>query len=317
MFVWNIKTVEVCEWKAQVCNISWSRQSKIETFILFIRLLNLRYSAFSIGCFVLYISDLLSSSTTEPPKQIPENPQKLRKRIRPNKKYSRKDCYNYKCVLCREVCTSKQRYLNHVETHRFQPTPFVCVFCKQEFKSFKDICAHKVEHESLEKQWICHVCGNASRTIYSLRLHLLIHKDEKPFKCSHCDKAFRMKQHLVSHERVHSNERPFKCHTCGMSFKFQQALRNHRRIMHEAATLKACPHGCGRIFSSQGGLKQHIKREHLKELDYHCDFCAAKFSSSSHFKRHLRNVHKYTGDVTGYIQSKGKFSQWHQTIVQL
>ena len=254
---------------------------------------------FSIVCSVLFIPDIVPTAPIEPRVRGPLKPKTWKKPTKPKRI---EDCYNYNCVICRDVCTSKQRYLDHVETHRHQVTPFMCVFCKEEFPSFEEICAHKVEHEALEKPWICEVCGNLSRSKYSLMLHLRIHQDEKQFKCSYCHKSFRQKQHLICHERIHRNERPFVCQICGMSFRFQQSLRNHKKHMHEPCSAKACPYGCGRSFKTATGVKEHVKSKHLKQLDYHCSLCQARFYKDSHIKRHVRNVHKIDGDTSAYFQ---------------
>ena len=60
----------------------------------------------------------------------------------------------------------------------------------------------------------CDVCEKHFTQSSSLKAHMLIHTNEKPYECDVCEKRFRQSQHLKSHVRIHTNERPYECDVC-------------------------------------------------------------------------------------------------------
>lgn len=73
----------------------------------------------------------------------------------------------------------------------------------------------------------CHVCKNKFRQLTTLRNHMKIHTDERPYKCKHCDKTFRQISTLTNHVKIHTGEKPFTCNICAKDFRQQSTLINH------------------------------------------------------------------------------------------
>ncbi|KAI9581141.1 hypothetical protein GQX74_011681 [Glossina fuscipes] len=83
----------------------------------------------------------------------------------------------------------------------------------------------------------CHICKNKFRQLTTLRNHMKIHTDERPYKCKHCDKAFRQISTLTNHVKIHTGEKPFKCNICAKDFRQQSTLINHIKTHKVFASL--------------------------------------------------------------------------------
>jgi len=96
---------------------------------------------------------------------------------------------------------------------------------KQEVQSVISEDDSVVDDPRKKKQ--CHVCKNKFRQLTTLRNHMKIHTDERPYKCKHCDKAFRQISTLTNHVKIHTGEKPFTCNICAKDFRQQSTLINH------------------------------------------------------------------------------------------
>ncbi|EDV94741.1 zinc finger protein 271 isoform X1 [Drosophila grimshawi] len=103
---------------------------------------------------------------------------------------------------------------------------------KQEVQSVISEDESVVDDPRKKKQ--CHVCKNKFRQLTTLRNHMKIHTDERPYKCKHCDKAFRQISTLTNHVKIHTGEKPFTCNICAKDFRQQSTLINHIKT-HKAA----------------------------------------------------------------------------------
>lgn len=71
-------------------------------------------------------------------------------------------------------------------------------------------------------EYQCDVCTKRFKTDHYLKMHSVIHSDDKPFECDICQHSFnrkdKLKRHMLIHEPVKHYKCPFRNHTGWISF---------------------------------------------------------------------------------------------------
>jgi len=77
-----------------------------------------------------------------------------------------------------------------------------------------------------EGTWfICHICQKKFCLIGNFKVHMLRHKDVKPYVCDECSKSFCTADGLKRHQQKHSDYKQFCCGSCGVYFKHKETFR--------------------------------------------------------------------------------------------
>lgn len=138
----------------------------------------------------------------------------------------------------------------------------------------------------LIKRHKCPECDKLFPRASSLRRHILLHMDDRPYQCTECDANYKSYSQLKRHIRSHTGEKPAKCEHCSKRFRTYNELYVHRRT-HTGEKPFECKY-CGKSFSTRGYRNTH-ERIHTGEKRFECDFCEMKFTESS-----ARRVHRFT-----------------------
>lgn len=68
------------------------------------------------------------------------------------------------------------------------------------------------------------------KTERCLKVHNLVHLEQRPFVCQVCSKSFISNSKLKQHLNIHTGERPYKCNYCSRDFtNFPNWLKHTRR----------------------------------------------------------------------------------------
>lgn len=144
----------------------------------------------------------------------------------------------------------------------------------------------KRSKKELAKIHKCPECNKYFPRINSLKRHILLHMENRPFQCTHCQANYKSQSQLQRHVRIHTGEKPAECDYCHKKFRTYNELYCHRRT-HTGEKPFDCGH-CGKAFSSRGQRNNH-ERIHTGEKPYECEFCGMRFTESS-----ARRVHRFT-----------------------
>ncbi|EDW75036.1 uncharacterized protein Dwil_GK19959 [Drosophila willistoni] len=176
--------------------------------------------------------------------------------------HRRKMHTEFSCKLCNKIFKSSRTLLRHVQGHS-GVRQFKCDFenCEKSFVNQHNLTSHRRVH-SMERNYICELCGYRSRYRDALVVHRRSHTGEKPFKCQSCDRAFASRSLLNEHQAMHSTERPYKCDKCEASFSRPKALYHHKHL-HLGIKKFKCKI-CGNAYAQAAGLSAHMRGHKLQ-----------------------------------------------------
>ncbi|KAH1003731.1 hypothetical protein HUJ04_003601 [Dendroctonus ponderosae] len=200
---------------------------------------------------------------------------------------SKHNTKDYVCDTCGKTMSSERHLKEHRRIHEknYEERYFQeCSFCKKKFRHLKK---HIREfHEGVGNNYICHTCGKSFRGENSLKVHLMIHKGERPYQCELCLKEFYSKQYLTVHCRIHTGEKPYECEFCGKGFAQKPPLKIHLRL-HLGETPYECDVCDEKSYKEETNLQKHVQQRH--KLAVLCDACGSEFKNEIFLKKHLES----------------------------
>lgn len=66
-----------------------------------------------------------------------------------------------------------------------------------------------------------------------LKMHNMIHSEQRPYACTHCGKSFLSTSKLRQHYNIHTGSRPYKCKYCIKDFTNYPNWMKHVRRCHK------------------------------------------------------------------------------------
>ncbi|XP_073835667.1 uncharacterized protein [Musca autumnalis] len=189
---------------------------------------------------------------------------------------------DFQCKICFKQLSNSSSFKYHMQLHSDE-TPYECEICGERFKTRNAHDGHRATHDPKNT---CELCGKVYRQPSSLRLHMLSHTGEKPFKCDICGKCLTQKSGYKKHMLTHTGEKPYPCDVCGKRFRISSNMLVHRRG-HFGEKTFGCSE-CDRTFGTSDQLKRHMLT-HTDETPFSCDICDKRFKRQSTLKAHILN----------------------------
>jgi len=108
--------------------------------------------------------------------------------------------------------------------------PYKCTLCPKSYGTTDDLKNHfDVSH--LHK---CFTCGSFFVSLFTLKIHQVMHTVKKQFECEICHKKFKTKTGLNNHMSVHSDKKPFQCPWCLKTYTRKAYFHIHMNRFHKS-----------------------------------------------------------------------------------
>ena len=107
-----------------------------------------------------------------------------------------------------------------------------CEVCGKPFYNQSNYDRHMKGHKGI-KEFQCNQCGKAYTSKRSLEQHIdVIHLGKKSFVCNICNQSFGRTTTLRVHMLSHTKELPFRCEYCSAGYKEKRNLKKHMMKSH-------------------------------------------------------------------------------------
>ena len=193
-------------------------------------------------------------------------------------------------TLYRPLCCSKQHSIAPCVAASNTLSPLVlqleqsCCDCDLTFENARLLRVHQQQQHSAPSNSLqCNLCSSSFTHSASFKVHMRVHRGEKPYQCTECGAEFVQSGHLMIHKRIHTGEKPYTCDICYVQFKQISHLKTHVRTHTQDKPYK-CDE-CSAAFAQNSSLKRH-KRSHSGEKPFKCDVCDMTFVVKSNLQRH-------------------------------
>lgn len=135
----------------------------------------------------------------------------------------------------------------------------------------------------------CEICDKTFNTSAYLRIHMRKHTGEKPFQCERCDRRFSQKSSLWVHMKRHDGRYDHHCTICDYKSVLKVDLVRHV-AKHSGARVFICEQ-CGKMFTTDMRLRDHIRHVHERKETHICDKCAFSTHRADNLRRHIAVKH--------------------------
>ncbi|KAM9855392.1 uncharacterized protein ACBR49_001617 [Aulostomus maculatus] len=220
------------------------------------------------------------------------------------------------CPICDKSFKSKYYLKVHNRRHTGE-RPFGCLKCGKRYFRKENLVIHEFRNCAAVQTYPCLTCSATFKGKEELRVHVISHTGDMPYKCSTCPEQFIYKKNLTFHMmKVHGSPKPHACPQCPKTFLTRSELRVHEAAKHRGEKPFVCEE-CGHRASSRNGLQMHIKAIHRNERPFVCSLCNHAFSQKNNLNMHLR-VHSgerpYQCHLCGKtFRTQGSLDKHHRT----
>ncbi|CAL4077295.1 unnamed protein product, partial [Meganyctiphanes norvegica] len=179
----------------------------------------------------------------------------------------------YKCNECDYACAIKSNLTVHIRLNHFQGAKFSCSRCDFVANNRKQLKDHEKSHS--ETLLHCEICQHITTSTTSLRQHMLLHSQEKPFQCRYCSFTCKTTGNLRYHVR--------NKHGCDVSKKTKKS--SHQIVSNSQGSQKI------RSSSSNGGGRKNSRPNCYRS--FKCGECGSGFVREDSYRSHIRQHEKH------------------------
>ena len=115
---------------------------------------------------------------------------------------------------------------------RMEEKRMECEVCGKPFYNQSNYDRHMKGHQGI-KEFQCNQCGKAYTSKRSMEQHVdVVHLGKKSFVCNVCNQSFGRTTTLRVHMLSHTKELPFRCEYCSAGYKEKRNLKKHMMKSH-------------------------------------------------------------------------------------
>ncbi|XP_030033831.2 zinc finger protein 62 isoform X2 [Manduca sexta] len=184
-----------------------------------------------------------------------------------------------------------------LEPFRIVKDNIPCPLCTMAFRYFSTLQRHMNAVHSNNNR-ICDFCGKSFRNVTNLKVHIS-YTHTGTCECHICGAKYKNQWCLARHKAKHHDVKDYKCTKCAEQFHSQYQRQKHLIKVHDEG--HKCTY-CGRMFTRNSFMKDHIRRTHLKEKNVPCSVCNEKFFDNYLLRMHMvkhEGERKFTCEVCG------------------
>lgn len=173
-----------------------------------------------------------------------------------------------------------------------------CPLCPDQVFRYFGILLRHMNSEHSNNNRICDFCGRSFRNVANLNVHLS-YAHTGSCECDICGLKYKNQWCLARHRATKHNAKDYKCPICPELFQSQYHKQKHLIKVHDIG--HKCSY-CGKMFTRNSFMKDHVRRTHLKEKNVPCSVCNEKFFDNYLLKLHMvrhKGERKFSCSVCG------------------
>lgn len=257
--------------------------------------------------------ELISHTRAEHP--VCELKSKAMQRCKGEKACIKLDINGLACKLCQQSMSDLKSFVDHAiaqhdadydksvpfndcfDTFHLTQGRILCPECQEPFAYFASLLKHLGAEHNHHKA-VCAYCGRGFRSTTSLAMHIS-YAHTGTCECSVCNAKCKNSAALARHMARFHDAKDFKCPQCPELFETIYKKQNHLIKAHNVG--HKCAY-CGKMFTRNSFMMNHVRRTHLKERTVPCSVCHVKFFDTYHMKLHMvkhEGMRRFRCDVCG------------------